>query len=305
MSLDLQTLFTKADRSLRARRWAEARLGIKHALIASPDWPAGLREAGGLAIRLEGARRAIIFLRRAVHRAPDDPRSWFLLARARYLTRAPDKAGVAGRRAVKLEPSHREAWSLVAAEAAHRGDFERADRILARSRCIGPLSIADLQVRLHACLSMGLLSRADEIARLILVRTPADSNATAALGRVWHRRRDPDATWRYVRRVGVVRAADPETLTAMSRAALARGAVARAETLARRALVAGAASGEAYLDLARPLWRREDRGGAGVAIERAVMIDPAARLRGRVLRLTVTPSDFAAVFQRNSVSTPV
>jgi predicted Zn-dependent protease len=305
MALEPQDLFIEADRLLRAGRWKEASVRINHALIASPDWPAGLREAGGLAIRLEGPARAIIRLRRAVRRAPGDPRSWFLLARARYLARAPDKAGAAARRAVLLEPVHLEAWSLVAAREAHHGNFERADRILARSRCVGPPSLADLQVRCHACLSMGHLSRADEIARSILVRAPADPTAGAALGRVWHRLRDPDATWRYVRRLGVLKVGDPDTLTAMSRAALAGGAVVRAEALARRALVAGAGSGEAYLDLARPLWRREDGPGAEKTIERAVMIDPAMRLRGRVLRVTVTPSDFALAFQRNSVSTPV
>jgi hypothetical protein len=305
MTGDLDRLFGTADRLLRAGNWVEARQRIDVALTAAPDWPAGLREAGGLALRLAGPGRANICLRRAVCRSPDDSRCWILLARAGYAAREQKMASAAARRAAILAPARRDAWSFLAADAASDGEDGRALVHLGRSRSIGPLSIVDLQVALHACLSIGLLSRATDIARMILTRVPADPTAMAALGRVWHRRRHPESTWRYVRRVGLIRVGDPRTLTAMSRAALVAGGLDLAAWLARRAIVAGAGSGEAYLDLARPLWRLE-RGEAAVrAIDRAMMIDAAMALRGRILRLTVTKSEFAAAFQRNSVNTPV
>jgi Flp pilus assembly protein TadD len=228
-----------------------------------------------------------------------------LLARANYAAREQVKATAAARRAAILAPARRDALSFLAANAAAGGEEEGALVHLGRSRSIEPLNIVDLQVALHAYLSIALLSRATNIARMILIRMPADPTAMAAIGRVWHRRRDPDSTWRYVRRVGVLRVGDPGTLTAMSRAALMAGGHELAASLARRAIVAGARSGEAYLDLARPLWRLEREDAAEQAIDRSVMIDATSALRGCILRLTVTRSEFAAAFQENKFSTPV
>ena len=74
---------------------------------------------------------------------------------------------------------------------------------------------------------------------------------------------------------------------------------------ARRAIVIQPNMGEAYIDLARPSWKREERDVAELALARAVVIEPALALRSRILRLTATRSTFARAFQRNNVSTPV
>lgn len=103
----------------------------------------------------------------------------------------------------------------------------------------------------------------------------------------------------------MLRVGNPGTLTAVSRATQVAGGHDVAASLARPAIIAGARSGEAYLDLARPLWRLERGDAAEQAINKAAMNDAAAALRGRILRLTVTRSEFAAAFQRNKVSTPV
>jgi tetratricopeptide (TPR) repeat protein len=301
----IKDLFGKADRLLRAGRWREAQASLKVAVIAVPDWEAGLREAGALALRLQGAKPAIQALRRAICRSPGDPRTWILIARARFSAQCREVANRSVRRAAVLDPARGETWSILAADLVTISGYERSLRYFDRSRRIASLGVRDLQVGVQVCFGLGLLERASALARRILVSVPADPTALAALGRAGHLRRNAAVAWHYVRRVGILKVGDAGTLTALSRAALTTGRLETASIFARRAIVTGTVSGEAYLDLARPLLRLDKVEAANHAIDRAAMIDPAFRLRGRILRLTVTQREFAAVFQRNSVSTPV
>ncbi len=305
MEPGFEQLAREADRLLRAGQWRPALQAVKAALVVSPDWSAGSREAGGLALRLGDGARAVVDLRRAICQAPDDPRSWMLLARAAQAGSGAISSLDAGRRAIVLKPGHHHAQSFLAAALASRAENRRALTLLGRLGCIAPPSPFDLNVGLHARLALGDLSGADRTARHILTRSPVDPSAMAAMGRLSNRRRDHQGAWRYLARLGVLRGGDARTLTAMSRAALANAMFEAAARLARKALLAGADQGECYLDLARALWRLEDRDGADRAIERARLVDAKTDLRGRVLRLTVTGSTFADVFQRNSVNTPV
>lgn len=295
----------EADRLLRAGQWRPALQAVKAALIFSPDWFAGLREAGALALRLGDGVRAAVDLRRAICRAPDDSRGWILLARASQTRPNSGFSLHAARRAIVLNPSHREAASFLAAAFANAAKNQRALTVLSRLDCFATLSSLDRKVALHACLAVGDLSAAGQTARAVLTEAPSDTSAMEAMGRLSHRRRDHQGAWRYLARLGVLRVADARTLTAMSRAALANAMFEHAARLARKAILAGAGEGECYLDIARALWRLEDHEGADRAIERARISDPETELRGRVLRLTVTSSTFEDVFQRNSVNTPV
>ena len=303
--LDLRAEIAKAADYLRARRWTAAEFAIRSVLIAWPDWPEGLREAGGLALRLHGVDAADRGLMHAIIRNPDDARTWFLMVRTRFAARDIAGGWAAARRSVTLQPGHREVPSFLAALAIHRGDHRAAALALSRAACLGPLSMADLQIRMAACLQLGLLSRADHTARRILVADPVDGSALSAMARARHRQRDADMAWRLLRRLAVLRPTDPETLTAVSRIFLARRRIGDAEYHARRSLVAGAAAGETYLDLARPLWRREDFAAAERVMAWAELVDPAMALRNRILRLTATKRDFAVLHHKNRVSTPV
>lgn len=303
--LDLHAEIARAAGFLRAGRWREADRAIRCVLTAWPDWSEGLREIAGLALRLSGAAPAINALSRAVARAPDDARAWFLMARARYAARDVDGGWVAARRTTILQPGHQEAPSFLAALAFHRGDHRGASIALDRARCLRPLTDTDRRTRLLAYLELGLLSRADGLARRLLVTDPGEETALSALARARHRQRDTDLAWRLLRRLTVLRPTDTATLTAASRISLARRRLEEAESYARRALVAGATDGEGWLDLARPLWLREDFVAAERVMSRAALVDPAMALRCRILRLTVTPRDFKAAFYRNSVNTPV
>ncbi len=313
MAPGFEHLAREADRLLRAGQWQAALRAVDAALVVAPDWSRGLREAGGLALRLGNPGQSISRLRRAIGRAPDDPRCWLLLARARQARSGAGHALDAARRAAVLDPGHREALSFLAAGLASREDNQGALVLLERLGRVAPPSLFDLKVGLHARLAVGDLSGGSRAARLILARSPDDPQALEALGRVSRRRRDHRTVWRYVARMGVLKVGDPETLTAMSRAALGNAMVENAAGFARKAILAGAAQGESHLDLARALWRLEGGGGANKeidhaidrAINRARLVDPKAALRGRVLRLTVTKAEFAAAFQRNSVNTPV
>lgn len=299
----------EADRLMRAGQWQAALGAVDAALMVTPEWFAGLREAAGLALRLGNRDRAAARLRRAMCRMPQDARCWLLLARAEHSLSRPGRGGNAARRAVVLDPRHREALSFLAAGFASQGGNRRVLTLLERLGRVAPLNLLDLKVGLHARLALGDLSGARRTARWILTRSPDDSVAMAAMGRVSHLGRDRSGAWRHLSRMGVLKVADAQTLTAMSRAALANAMFETAAVLARKAILAGAAQGECYLDLARALWRLEGEAGAEAeidwAIVRARLIDPKAALRGRVLRLTATKAEFAAAFQRNSVNTPV
>ncbi|MDA1308421.1 MAG: tetratricopeptide repeat protein [Proteobacteria bacterium] len=298
MAPDVGAIVANANRFLRAGQWRDAEREIKRALLAWPGWPEGTREFGGLASRFGALDRAEKWLGRAIPLAPGDPRTWLLSCRARYGVRDVDGTGAAAMKAVILEPGYRAARSFVAAVAAHRGDFQKAELTLTRSRRIGPLDPPDLQIRLQSRLSLGLSSRARMTARCILLDAPANPAAISAMGRLLHMRRDSDAARRYFVRLGILQGGDGPTLTALSRVNLACRRFADAERFAQGALILGVNDGEAFLDLARSLWQRDDRPGAERMMARAIIVDEAMRLRARVLRLTVTRSSFATAFHR-------
>lgn len=304
-----EQLAGEADRLMRAGQWQAALRAVDKALIVAPDWFAGLREAAGLALRLGDRDRAAARLRRAIRRMPRDARCWLLLARAEHSLSRLGRGVDAARRAAVLDPCHREALSFLAAGFASQGGNRHALTVLERLGRVAPLNLLDLKVGLHARLALGDLSGASRTARWILARFPDDPVAMAAMGRVAHLGRDRPGAWRHLSRMGVFKAADAQTLTAMSRAALANAMFETSASLARKAILAGAAQGECYLDLARALRRLEGEANAEAEFDRAIararLIDPKAGLRGRVLRLTATKAEFAAAFHRNSVSTPV
>jgi Flp pilus assembly protein TadD len=298
MAPDVGTIVANANRFLRAGHWRDAEREIKRALLAWPGWPEGTREFGGLASRFGALERTEKWLGQAIRLAPGDPRTWLLSCRARYGVRDVDGTGAAAMKAVILDPSYRAARSFVAAVAAHRGNFQEAELTLTRSRRIGPLDLPDLQILLQSRLSLGLSSRARMTAQCILVDEPANTAALSAMGRLLHMRRDSNAARRYLARLGIIKVGDVPTLTALSRVNLACRRFADAERFAQGALILGGNDGEAFLDLARSLWQRDDRSVAERIMARAIMVDEEMRLRARVLRLTVTRSSFAAAFHR-------
>lgn len=147
----------------RLRRLAEAEAAYLRALMLEPDRAEAHRSLGMLLTELERYDEALLCHDRAIKLNPNDPASHRARASLLILRKDIEAAAQEFRRAIALAPKQVEGWIGLGWALRLLGQFEEADRCLARVRELDPTNMEAVR---HQVVTGHASSDAAEIARL-------------------------------------------------------------------------------------------------------------------------------------------